>query len=146
MQMQMWFCVHWTKLNPPTPFAENFAWFHLQCLRGHFSFRWLQAILSLPENLCIVSCWAMSHEGERESASEGAALGEEKRENRKFNIGLCFRNMKLFLLFKYETEIEIDSPSGGQWTTREEAERNTKKRVVRGTRKRTRKLCKKMQK
>lgn len=70
----------------------------------------------------------MSHEGERESASEGAALGEEKRENRKFNIGLCFRNMKLFLLFKYETEIEIDSPSGGQWTTREEAERNTKKK------------------
>lgn len=57
--------------------------------------------MSLPENLC------MSHVG-------------QVREGRRKKIGnsilVCVRNMKLFLLFKYETEIEIDLPSGGQWT------------------------------
>lgn len=96
--MQMWF-FHWTKLNP-----KSFAWFHLHA-REHFSFRCLQEILSLPENLCnVLKC---------------LVLREEEKIYRKFNIGLG-SNMKLFLLFKYETEIEIDSPSGGHWTASRE--------------------------
>lgn len=95
-EMQMRF-FHWTKLIPPRKFclisfAKRSSIFHFDGCRRFCHFLKIYACLMLSSGV-----------GGRKNPSETECWCE-------------FRNMKLFLLFKYETEIEIDSPSGGQRT------------------------------
>ena len=73
-------------------------------------------------------------------------LGAKRKKESEIQYWFAFRNMKLFLLFKYQTEIEIDSPSGGQRTDLRKREREKKYSPINFfIEAKNRESCKKMQ-